>query len=230
MSVAVQERPASKDHPAGALGAALRPGIAGALSQRGRLHPDWGPGEAGRRRAGGRWPGRWQARFCYAQDQSFLGGSLGEAHAGSIVRIMEMAARGGIPLVGFVESGGARLQEGHAALGGYGEIFRRSVELSNRTPQISIVCGVSAGGGAYRSPSLTDFVVMTREGRMFLTGPKVVRADPRRGGDDEELGGARVHGRNGVAQFSVDRDGDAAELARQLLGLLPSRIGDLPPR
>lgn len=166
--------------------------------------------------------------FCYAQDPSFLGGSLGEAHAESIVRIMEMAARRGNPLVGFVESGGARLQEGHAALAGYGEIFRRSVTLSNVAPQISIVCGVSAGGGAY-SPALTDFVVMTGEGRMFLTGPRVVRAALGEEVTMEELGGGRVQGRNGVAQFTVESDADAADLARRLLGLLPARVGDLPP-
>ena len=167
--------------------------------------------------------------FCYAQDPSFLGGSLGEAHAGSIVRIMEMAARKGTPVIGFIESGGARLQEGHAALGGYGEIFRRSVELSKLTPQISIVCGVSAGGGAY-SPALTDFVVMTREGRMFLTGPRVVRAALGEEVTMEDLGGARVQGRNGVAQFTVDTEAEAADLARELITLIPHRIGELPRR
>jgi acetyl-CoA carboxylase carboxyltransferase component len=166
--------------------------------------------------------------FCYAQDPAFLGGSLGEAHAGSIVRLMDMAARGGVPVVGFVQSGGARLQEGHSALAGYGEIFRRSVELSKVAPQISIVSGVSAGGGAY-SPSLTDFVIMTEAGRMFLTGPKVVRAALGEDVTMEELGGARVQGRNGVAQFSVETDADAARLARQVLGLLPGQLGEAPP-
>ncbi len=167
--------------------------------------------------------------FCYSQDPSYLGGSLGEAHAGSIVRVMELAARGGAPVVGFVESGGARLQEGHAALAGYGRIFRRSVELSASVPQVSIVCGVSAGGGAY-SPALTDFVVMTERGRMFLTGPRVVRAALGEEVTMEELGGAQVQGRNGVAQFTVGDEAEAAELARQLLGLLPGRLGELPPR
>src|SRR5581483_4965987 len=88
-----------------------------------------------------------------------------------------LAARAGAPLVAFVESGGARLQEGHAALGGYGRIFRASVALSSRAPQLSVVTGVSAGGGAY-SPALTDFVLMTERARMFLTGPKVVRRPP----------------------------------------------------
>jgi acetyl-CoA carboxylase carboxyltransferase component len=177
--------------------------------------------------AAGRIDGR--PMFCYSQDPSYLGGSLGEAHAGSIVRVMELAARAGVPVVGFVESGGARLQEGHAALAGYGRIFRRSVELSASVPQISVVCGVSAGGGAY-SPALTDFVVMTERGRMFLTGPRVVRAALGEEVTMEELGGARVQGRNGVAQFVVGEEDEAAELARQLLGLLPGRIGELPPR
>ena len=91
--------------------------------------------------------------FCYAQDPAFLGGSLGEVHADTIVRTMRMAGDAGAPVVGFVRSGGARLQEGHAALAGYGRIFRATVELSHKVPQISILSGVSAGGGAY-SPAL----------------------------------------------------------------------------
>ncbi|MGE4121850.1 MAG: carboxyl transferase domain-containing protein, partial [Solirubrobacterales bacterium] len=111
--------------------------------------------------------------FCYAQDPKFLGGSLGEVHADTIVRTLQMAGDAGAPVVGFVRSGGARLQEGHAALAGYGRIFRASVQLSRKVPQISILNGISAGGGAY-SPALTDFVAMTQDSRMFLTGPKVV--------------------------------------------------------
>lgn len=167
--------------------------------------------------------------FCYAQDASFLGGSLGETHAESVVRLMELAQRRPAPLIGFVESGGARLQEGNAALAGYGRIFRRSVELSRLVPQISVVCGTSAGGGAY-APALTDFVVLTGGGRMFLTGPAVVRAALGEEATMEELGGARVHGRNGVAQFTVGGEGDAIELVRELLGLLPQRAGEPPPR
>ena len=98
--------------------------------------------------------------FCYAQDQTFVGGSLGEAHAETIVRVMQLAGRAGAPVIGFVASGGARMDDGVAALGGYGRIFRENVALSGRVPQISVITGVSAGGGAY-SPALTDFVVMT---------------------------------------------------------------------
>lgn len=166
--------------------------------------------------------------FCYAQDPSYLGGSLGEAHAETIVRVMELAKRRAAPVVGFVESGGARLQEGHAALAGYGRIFRHSVELSRLVPQVSVVFGVSAGGGAY-SPALTDFVVITGTGRMFLTGPQVVRAALGEEVTMEDLGGAGVHGRNGVAQFAVEEEGDAVELVRELLGLLPQRIGGSVP-
>lgn len=167
--------------------------------------------------------------FCYAQDPRYLGGSLGAAHADSIVRVMRLAGEAGAPVVGFVESGGARLQEGHAALGGYGRIFRASVELANRVPQISIVTGVSAGGGAY-SPALTDFVVMTAGARMFLTGPRVVRAALGEDVSMEELGGPDVHSRNGVCQLVADTDAGAAALARELLGLLPARIGEAPRR
>jgi acetyl-CoA carboxylase carboxyltransferase component len=167
--------------------------------------------------------------FCYAQDPSFMGGSLGEAHADSIVRVMELAGRAGAPVVGFIQSGGARLQEGHAALGGYGRIFRTSVLLSKRVPQVSVVGGISAGGGAY-SPALTDFVVMTESARMFLTGPKVVRQALGEDVSMEDLGGPRVHERNGVCQLVADTDVEAAGMARELLGLLPQVIGAAPQR
>lgn len=166
--------------------------------------------------------------FCYAQDPSYLGGSLGAAHADSIVRIMRLAGDTGAPVVGFVESGGARLQEGHAALGGYGRIFRASVELSRKVPQVSIVTGVSAGGGAY-SPALTDFVVMTRDARMFLTGPRIVEAALGERVSMEDLGGPGVHSRNGVCQLVADSDHDAARTVRELLAMLPGRIGEPPP-
>ena len=138
--------------------------------------------------------------FCYAQDSSYAGGSLGEEHANTIVRVLELAGRGRAPVVGFVSSGGARMQEGVAALGGYGRIFRRTVQLSGRVPQISIVTGLSAGGGAY-SPALTDWVVMTEESSMFLTGPGVVREALGEDVTSEQLGGTRVHERNGVCHF-----------------------------
>jgi acetyl-CoA carboxylase carboxyltransferase component len=166
--------------------------------------------------------------FCYAQDSSFAGGSLGEAHADTIARVLELADRGRAPVVGFVASGGARMQEGVAALGGYGRIFRRTVALSGRVPQISVVTGLSAGGGAY-SPALTDWVVMTDSASMFLTGPSVVREALGEDVDAETLGGTRVHGRNGVCHFVADDDHAAALLARQLLGFLPSHRDEPVP-
>ena len=166
--------------------------------------------------------------FCYAQDPSFMAGSLGEAHAETIVRILGLAGRAGAPVVHFVESGGARLQEGHAALAGYGRIFRASVELSRRVPQISIVTGVSAGGGSY-SPALTDFVLMTEDARMFLTGPRVVREALGEEVTMEELGAPAVHRRNGVCHLVATSASEATRAARELLGLLPASIGGPPP-
>jgi len=159
--------------------------------------------------------------FCYAQDPSYAGGSLGEAHADTIARVLELAGRSRAPVVGFVSSGGARMQEGIAALGGYGRIFKRTVALSGQVPQISIVTGLSAGGGAY-SPALTDWVVMTEESSMFLTGPGVVREALGETVNAEQLGGTRVHARNGVCHFVAADDLDASGLARELLGYLPS--------
>src|SRR3954449_1925704 len=141
--------------------------------------------------------------FCYAQDPAFMGGSLGVAHADSIVRVLQLATRAGAPVVGLIESGGARLQEGHGGLAGYGRIFRASVELSSRAPQISIVTGISAGGGAY-SPALTDFVVMTAEARMFLTGPQIVYEALGEEVSMEHLGGPRVPSGPGVLPRSAE--------------------------
>jgi acetyl-CoA carboxylase carboxyltransferase component len=167
--------------------------------------------------------------FCYAQDAGYAGGSLGEAHANTIVRVLELADRARAPVVGFVASGGARMQEGVAALGGYGRIFHRIVSLSGRVPQISIITGLSAGGGAY-SPALTDWVVMTEESSLFLTGPGVVREALGEDVTAAGLGGTRVHERNGVCQFVAPTDVDAACLARELLGYLPSHRDVPPPR
>jgi acetyl-CoA carboxylase carboxyltransferase component len=157
--------------------------------------------------------------FCYAQDASYVGGSLGEQHADTIVRVLRLARRRQAPIVGFVGSGGARLQEGLAALGGYGRIFREIVLMSGKVPQISIITGLSAGGGAY-SPALTDWVVMTGGSSMFLTGPGVVREVMAEDVTAEQLGGTRVHERNGVCHFVSPSDIDAAHLARELLSYL----------
>jgi acetyl-CoA carboxylase carboxyltransferase component len=165
---------------------------------------------------------------CYAQDGSYLGGSLGERHADTIVRVLEIAARASIPVVGFVESGGARMQEGTAALAGYGRIFRHTVGLTGVVPQISVVSGASAGGGAY-SPALTDLIVMTEDAAMFLTGPGVVREALGEEIDAADLGGPHVHDRNGVCHL-VERDEVAAAArVRELLGYLPAAAGSPLP-
>ena len=167
--------------------------------------------------------------FCYSEDPSFMGGSLGEVHAETIVRVMRLAAEAGAPVVGFVESAGARVQEGHAALAGYGRIFRESVALSGRVPQVTVVTGVSAGGGAY-APALTDFVVMTERARMFLTGPRVVREALGEDVSMEDLGGPSVHRQNGVCHLAVESEVEAARAARLLITHLPSAIGERAPR
>ena len=161
---------------------------------------------------------------CYAEDGSYLGGSLGERHADTIVRVLQTAERARIPVVAFVESGGARMQEGTAALAGYGRIFRHTVGLTGVVPQISIVSGASAGGGAY-SPALTDLMIMTEDAAMFLTGPGVVREALGEEIIAEALGGPRVHEQNGVCHL-VERDEAAAAIrVRELLGYLPAAAG-----
>ena len=161
-----------------------------------------------------------RAVHCYAQDQGFAGGSLGTAQAETIVRLLDLAGRASAPVVGFIASGGARIDEGAGALGGYGAIFRRHVALSGRVPQISVITGTSAGGGAY-SPALTDFVVMTAGSRLFLTGPAVVEEVMGESVSMDQLGGPRVHSRNGVCDLVAEDDHAAAELVRDLLGHLP---------
>jgi acetyl-CoA carboxylase carboxyltransferase component len=166
---------------------------------------------------------------CYAQNGAFLGGSLGERHADTIVRVLTTAQRARIPVVGFVESGGARMQEGTAALAGYGRIFRETVALNGVVPQISVVSGASAGGGAY-SPALTDLIVMTEDAAMFLTGPGVVREALGEEIDAAGLGGPHVHARNGVCHLVERDEASAAARVRELLAYLPSDAGSPPPR
>jgi acetyl-CoA carboxylase carboxyltransferase component len=166
---------------------------------------------------------------CIAQDATFAGGSVGTQHADTIVRILRRARDARVPVVGFIESGGARMQEGLAALNGYARIFSEHVALSGQVPQISVITAPSAGGGCY-SPALTDFVVMTDAARMFLTGPRIVREVTGEDTTAERLGGPQVHERNGVCQFVVDSDVDSIFLVRQLLGYLPQHAGAEPPR
>jgi acetyl-CoA carboxylase carboxyltransferase component len=162
--------------------------------------------------------------YCYAQDASFAGGSLGEAHAETIVEVLRLAGRARVPVLGFIESAGARMQEGLAALSGYGSIFREHVRLSGLVPQIAIVCGPSAGGSAYGA-ALNDFVIMAGRGSMFLTGPAVVSEVTGEVLDIASLGGTRVHERNGVCHFTAPTEVDAALMARDLLNYLPQNAG-----
>jgi acetyl-CoA carboxylase carboxyltransferase component len=164
--------------------------------------------------------------FCFAQDGSFAGGSLGEGHADTVVRLHELAGRARVPVIGFIESAGARMQEGLAALAGYGRIFRQHVRLSGEVPQISIICGPSAGGGCY-APALTDFVIMAgQRASMFLTGPGVVAKVTGEQVDAAALGGTRVHERNGVCHLSAATEVDGALLARDLLDYLPQNAAE----
>jgi acetyl-CoA carboxylase carboxyltransferase component len=167
--------------------------------------------------------------FCYAQDASFAGGSLGEAHAQTIIELLRLAGRARVPVIGFVESAGARMQEGLAALSGYGAIFREHVRLSGVVPQISIVCGPAAGGSSY-GPALNDFVIMTGRASMFLTGPGVVAEVTGEDVDMASLGGPRVHERNGVCHFTAPTEVDGALMARDLLDYLPQHAGVAPQR
>jgi acetyl-CoA carboxylase carboxyltransferase component len=165
--------------------------------------------------------------YCYSQDASFAGGSLGEAHAQTIVEVLRQAGRARVPVLGFVESAGARMQEGLAALSGYGSIFREHVRLSGLVPQISIVCGPAAGGSSY-GPALNDFVIMTERASMFLTGPGVVAEVTGEDIDMASLGGPRVHERNGVCHFRAPTEVDAALMARDLLDYMPQHAGVSP--
>jgi acetyl-CoA carboxylase carboxyltransferase component len=166
--------------------------------------------------------------FCFVQDATFAAGSLGAQHADTIVRVQRLARQARVPVIGFIESGGARMQEGLAALDGYARIFSEHVASSGRVPQISVVTGASAGGGSY-SPALTDFVVMTGAASMFLTGPAVVREVTGEEISTRDLGGPAVHGRNGVCHFGVATDIDAIFLVRQLLTYLPASAWDRLP-
>src|SRR5581483_7533284 len=164
--------------------------------------------------------------FCYEQDPAVLGGSLGETHADSICRVLDLAGRFGAPVVGIHRSGGARIQEGVASLAGYGRIFSWHVKLRDRIPQVGLVFGPCAGGASY-GPALMDFIVMPRSGAyMFLTGPDVVREVTGEDVTFEELGGSKVAGRSGLATLIGDDEDDAIAATKNLLSHLPSRIGD----
>jgi propionyl-CoA carboxylase beta chain len=160
--------------------------------------------------------------FAFAKDFTVFGGSLSEAHAQKIVKIQDMAMKARAPIIGLFDAGGARIQEGVAALGGYGEVFKRNVIASGVIPQISVIMGPCAGGDVY-SPAMTDFVFMVRDtSYMFVTGPDVVKTVTNEVVTAEELGGASVHTtKSGIADGSYDNDVECLLQIRRLLDFLP---------
>ncbi|WSC85346.1 acyl-CoA carboxylase subunit beta [Streptosporangium sp. NBC_01639] len=168
--------------------------------------------------------------FVYAQDFTVFGGSLGQAHAAKIHKVMDLAIAAGAPVIALNDSGGARIQEGVMSLDGYGGIFRRNVQASGVIPQISVILGPCAGGAAY-SPALADFTFMVRgTARMYLTGPDVVEAVSGQRVSHEDLGGADVHGRRtGVATLVYDDEESCLDDVRYLVSLLPSNNLDPSP-
>ena len=169
--------------------------------------------------------------FAFAQDFTVFGGSLSETNAAKIVKIMDLAVKLGLPIVGLNDSGGARIQEGVLSLGGYADIFLRNTLASGVVPQISAIMGPCAGGAVY-SPAITDFTVMVKHtSYMFVTGPDVIRTVTHEDVTKEELGGAMTHNAtSGVAHFAADDDRDCLALIRELLAFLPSNNLDDPPR
>ncbi|MBN1620350.1 acyl-CoA carboxylase subunit beta [candidate division WOR-3 bacterium] len=160
--------------------------------------------------------------FVFSHDFTVFGGSLSETFAEKIIKVMDMAAKVGAPLIGLNDSGGARIQEGIESLAGYAEIFYRNVAYSGVVPQISVIMGPCAGGAVY-SPAITDFVIMVdKKSYMFVTGPKVVKTVTSEEVDEEVLGGARVHStKSGVAHFVTDDEEEALMTVRKLLGFMP---------
>ncbi|MFS0712667.1 acyl-CoA carboxylase subunit beta [Microbacterium sp. 2P01SA-2] len=166
----------------------------------------------------------------YSQDFTTFGGSLGESAGEKIIKVMELALRGGMPIIGILDSGGARIQEGVVALGKYGEIFRLNTAASGVIPQISLIMGPAAGGAVY-SPALTDFVIMVdKTSQMFVTGPDVIKTVTGEDVGMEELGGAHTHNtRSGVAHYLAEDEDDAIDYARSLLSFLPdNNMSDAP--
>jgi propionyl-CoA carboxylase beta chain len=168
--------------------------------------------------------------YIFSQDFTVFGGSLGEAHAEKICKIMDMAMKNGAPIIGLNDSGGARIQEGVVSLGGYADIFLRNTLASGVIPQISVITGPCAGGAVY-SPALTDFIIMVRgSSYMFVTGPEVVKTVTHEEVSFEELGGAGVHSEvSGVCHMAADTEADALYLIRKLMTYLPQNNMEDPP-
>ncbi|XEY08765.1 carboxyl transferase domain-containing protein [Fervidobacterium pennivorans subsp. carthaginiensis] len=166
----------------------------------------------------------------FSQDFTVMGGSLGEMHAKKIMKVMDLALKMGIPLVGINDSGGARIQEGVDSLYGYGEIFFRNTIASGVIPQITVIAGPCAGGAVY-SPAITDFVIMVdKTAQMFITGPNVIKAVTGEDISKEDLGGALVHNtKSGNAHFLASDDRQAIETVRKLLSYIPQNNMEEPP-
>ena len=168
--------------------------------------------------------------YLYAQDFTVFGGSLSETHAAKICKVMDLAVKMGVPMIGLSDSGGARIQEGVVSLGGYADIFLRNTLASGVVPQLSAIMGPCAGGAVY-SPAITDFILMV-EGTSFMhiTGPDVVKTVTHEDTTSEELGGARVHSEvSGVAHFTAPDDATCLVQLRELLGYLPLNNAEDPP-
>ena len=168
--------------------------------------------------------------YVYSQDFTVMGGSLSEAHADKILKIMDMAIKVGAPVIGLNDSGGARIQEGVESLGGYADIFLQNTLASGVIPQISVIMGPCAGGAVY-SPALTDYIIMVKDSSyMFITGPDVVKQVLNEDVSFEDLGGASVHAsKSGVCHFVADDEGQSLILVRELLSYLPQNNMEDPP-
>jgi len=167
--------------------------------------------------------------FLFSQDFSVLGGSLGEAFAEKICKVMDLAVRTGSPLIGINDSGGARIQEGVVSLGGYAEIFWRNVAASGVVPQISLIAGPCAGGAVY-SPAITDFILMTEKiSQMFITGPEIIKTVTGEDVTFEELGGATTHAtKSGIAHLVATDEDHLVELTRALFSFIPQNNRERP--
>src|SRR6187401_2885467 len=158
----------------------------------------------------------------FSQDFTVFGGSLGEVMGEKMVKVMDLAAKIGCPVIGINDSGGARIQEGVVSLGAYGDVFVRNVRCSGVIPQISLIMGPCAGGAVY-SPAMTDFIFMVKEtSHMFITGPDVIKTVTGEEPTSEELGGAMTHNtKSGAAQFAADNEDQCLEDVRYLMSFLP---------
>lgn len=168
--------------------------------------------------------------YSFSHDFTVIGGSLGWGFSTKVCKIMDLALKQGVPIVGINDSGGARIQEGIMSLAGYAEIFHRNVAASGVVPQISLIMGPCAGGAVY-SPAITDFVIMTRSAFMFVTGPDVVREVTKENVSFGELGGAEVHNsKSGVAHFLAEDEQDCFAILRRLLSFIPANNLEDPPK